>query len=132
MTIDPAINAAYLKAFARLGVSVSVTFKRVTGSAPGTVTTVTATVNAVVRGYNPDTTSPAREGYATTKVGSITEGARSLIVMATDLQSAGFPLPVKKNDKIIMDTGDQLTITDVDSWVRAAAGAIELKASGSI
>lgn len=129
--IDPAINAAYARAFARLGVAVSVTFKRATGFAPGAVTTQTATVMAVVRDYNPDTTSVAQTGYAATKIGAITEGDRVIIVMATDLANAAFPLPLKKNDKIIIvDTGDELNIVDVDAYKRAAAGAIELKAAG--
>ena len=128
--IDTAINGAYERAFARLGVAVSVTFKRVTGFAPNAVTTQSAAVMAVVRNYQPDTTSVAQTGYATTKQGAITEGDRMIIVMVTDLQAAGFPLPLRKNDKVIMDTGDELNITDVDSWKRAAAGAIELKAAG--
>lgn len=126
---DPAIKAAYERAFARLGVSVPVTFKRVTGFAPGAVTTLTAAVNAVVREYNPDTTSVAQTGYAATKMGAITEGDRVVIVMAPDLAAAGFPMPLLKNDKIIMDTGDVLNVVAVDAYKRAAACAIELKAA---
>lgn len=128
--IDVAINASYNRAFARLGVAVSVTFKRVTGFAPNPVTTQSATVMAVVRNYQPETEAVARTGYAATKMGAITEGDRMIIVMATDLANAGFPLPLRKHDKIIMDTGDELDITDVDAWKRAAGGAIELKAAG--
>lgn len=129
--IDFAINASYKRAFARLGVAVSVTFKRVTGFAPGIVTTQTATVMAVVRDYQSDTTAPAQMGFAATKVGAITEGDRMVIVMASDLAAAGFPLPLRKNDKMLMvDTGDELNITDVDAFKRSGAGAIELKAAG--
>lgn len=130
-SIDSTINGAYERAFARLGVTLSVTFKRMTGFAPGAVTVQSATVMAVVRDYMPDTTSPRQQGYPATKPGAITEGDRVIIVMATDLANAGFPLPLRKNDKaVIVDTGDELNVIDVDAYKRAAAGAIELKAAG--
>ena len=51
--------------------------------------------------------------------------------MATDLANARFPLPVRKNDRIIIvDTGDELNVVDVDGFKRAVAGAIERKAAG--
>src|ERR1700676_1342592 len=127
---DPAIVAAYRRAFARLGLAISVTFKRETGFAPNPVTTVTANVTAIVRDYAPDPTSPRQEGYPSTRMGAITEGDRMVIVMASDLQAAGFPLPIRKNDRVvIVDTGDELNIVDVDAYKRATAGAIELKAA---
>lgn len=126
---DPAIVASYRRAIARAGLS-AVTFKRITGFAPNTAV-VSATVQAVVRDYNPDTTSVAQTGYAATKLGAMTEGDRMIIVMATDLFDARFPLPLKKNDKVvIVETGEELNITVVDASKRAVAGAIELKASG--
>lgn len=130
-TYDFAINGAYARAFARQGVTVQVMFKRVTGSPPNPVTIQTATVPARVLNYQPDTTSVARGGYPATKPGAITQGDRSYIVMASDLAAAGFPLPLQKNDKAIMvDTGNELNVTAVDAYKRAAAGAIELKAAG--
>lgn len=129
--IDTAINASYKRAFARRGVAVQVTFKRVTGFAPNPVTTVTANVMAVVRDYQPDTTSPAQTGYAATKMGAITEGDRTIVVMGTDLAAAAFPLPLKKNDKVtIVATGEELNVVSVDGTKRIAGGAIELKAAG--
>lgn len=128
--VDFAVNAAYNRAFARLGVAVPVTFTRNVGVAPN-VTPATATVMAVVRDYLPDTESVARTGSTATKVGAITQGDRILIVMATDLANASFPLPLKKNDKAtIVATGEELNIIAVDGTKRIAGGAIEVKASG--
>ena len=53
-----------------------------------------------------------------------------VIVMAGDLASKRFPLPLKKNDKIILESGEELNVIEVDANKRAVAGAIELKASG--
>jgi|GEM_PF-2376610 len=128
---DPAIVAAYTRAFARMGVAVSVTIKRETGFAPGPVTTVTASVMAIVRDYQPDRPSASREGYSSSEVGGLTQGDRLVIVMTSDLQAASFPLPVRKNDRVVINaTGDELNVVDVDAYKRAAAGAIELKAAG--
>ncbi len=129
-TPDPAISAAYERAFARLGVAVQVTFSRIVGVAPAaTITSVT--VMAVVRDYVPDTEAVARTDSSMNKLGAITQGDRSIIVMASDLAGASFPLPLKKNDKaVLVDTGEELNILAVDAMKRAAAGAIEVRASG--
>lgn len=129
MPADRAIVAAYKRAFSRLGVTVNVTFTRITGVAPNKVP-VSATVAAVVRNYMPDTTEVEQTGISSSKLGAITQGDRLIIVMADDLASAGFPLPLAKNDKVTVPTGDQLTIVSVDAFVRSAAGAIELRATG--
>ncbi len=123
---DPGIVAAYEAAFATCGIQVAV--KRVTGFAPNPTASFTAVVTAIVRDYQPDTTQPAQSGYASTKVGSITEGDRLVILMASDLAAARYPLPMQKNDKIIIvETGDVMNVVDVDAYKRTVAGAIELK-----
>ncbi len=51
--------------------------------------------------------------------------------MIEDLAQARFPLPVQKNDNIILSsTGEKLNVTRVDMQKRAFAGAIELAAAG--
>ena len=132
MGSDPAILAAYRRAFARLGVSVQVTFTRNAGIAPNVLST-SVTVSAVVRNYLPDTEAVARTNGSPTKQGAISQGDRILIVMAADLTNANsaFPLPLKKNDKAtLVDTGAELNIIAVDPEKRSAAGAIEIRAAG--
>lgn len=56
---------------------------------------------------------------------------RTLLVLAEDLEKAGFPLPVKKGDKIIL-RAKTLTISAVDDDKRRVGGvlvAYELTAS---
>jgi hypothetical protein len=121
--------AAYDRALLKRGTQIIL--KRVTGFAPNPTASFSAWVVAMVTDYQPDTTQPAQTGYAATKIGAITEGDRLVILMATDLANARFPLPVRKNDRIIIvDTGDELNVVDVDGFKRAVAGAIELKAAG--
>lgn len=135
MAADPAIVSAYGRAFARLGVTVQATFTRVTGVAPNTGT-ASATVSAVIRNYQPDTESVARTGYGANQRGAITEGDRDIIVMGSDLAAAGFPLPVKKNDRITVRDPETDAVIDVlnvikaDPLKRNAGGAIEITAAG--
>lgn len=129
-TPDPAVVAAYGRAFARLGTTVQATFTRTTGQAPA-VTTVSATVSVVARNYIADTTASAREGYSVSNVGSISQGDRFFIVQSGDLAAKDFPLPLQKNDTIILiDTGEQMNIISADPFKRNAGGAIEVRASG--
>lgn len=129
MTSDPSIVAAYRRAFARQGVAVPISLRRITGFAPNTAT-VSADIVAIVRDYVPDTTVVAETGFAASKQGAITQGDRVIIVMADDLAQKRFPLPVRKNDRIMLPSGDVLNVIAVDAAKRAAAGAIELKAAG--
>jgi hypothetical protein len=67
--------------------------------------------------------------------GGITEGARLVIVLTDDLAARSFPLPVAKNDKIVLlgaagNPVESLNVTDPDPFKRALGGAIELKAEG--
>lgn len=125
---DPSALAAHARAIAKVGVAV--VLKRVTGVAPN-AKVFSASVRAVVRNYVPDTGSPERAGYASTQMGGITQGARQVIVLKRDLANAGFPLPVEKNDKILISaTGDQLNVLHVDATKRDMAGTIELMATG--
>jgi len=120
---DPEMVAAYRDAF-REAKARTVTFTRVSGVAPN-ATTASATVTAIVRNYS----GAASGGAGST--GAITQGNRSLIVLADDLNDEGFPLPLQKHDKVTLtDTGEMLDVQQVDPFKRAAAGAIELQALG--
>src|SRR6478735_7637960 len=126
--IDPSAEA-----FTRMGVmlvGITVRFERVTGFAPN-ATTISATVTAKVMKYALDTVTVSETGYPASKPGAIRQGDREVIVMAADLAAQGFPLPVLKSDRIVIDkTGDTLNIIAVDAHKRAFAGCIEIDAAG--
>jgi hypothetical protein len=110
-----------------------VKFQRVTGIAPNaTVNPVGgASVTAIVRGYSDNGAAAAATGYGSNKLGGITEGERQILVMADELAAAGFPLPLQKNDQVIViETGELMTVTKPDSTKRAVAGCIEAYAVG--
>ena len=116
-----------------------VTFQRLVGQPPSVTLSPSggAAVSAVVRNYLPDTTAEAASGYSASELGAITEGDRLLIVMACDLAAAGFPLPLQKGDRVVLQAGDELppagetlTVTRVDAQKRSFAGAIEVEAIG--
>jgi len=123
--IDPRHQAMTRRALYRAAANAQVTFQRVTGAAPN-VTIASATVCALVRNYLPAGGAVAQQGFSASKVGAITIGERSFLVMADDLAEQGFPLPLRKSDNILAgDTGEKLVITRVDPYKRALAGAIE-------
>ncbi len=127
--VDPSAQA-----FTRQGimlVGVQVTFERVTGFAPNAMT-ISATVTAKVMKYALDTVSVAETGYSASKPGSIRQGDREVLVMAADLAAQNFPLPIRKNDRVVVvETGDTLNVIAVDANKRAMAGCIELDVAGS-
>jgi hypothetical protein len=127
-TIDNNMQAAHRRAINKYGQQI--TMQRLTGEAPN-VTAQSAVVTAIVKSMPPDTSAPAQEGYGSSSLGGITQTDRMVIVMATDLAAAGFPVPVQKNDKIILSTtGEKLDVTRVDGEKRSQAGAIEIFAAG--
>jgi hypothetical protein len=128
MAADPNVVAAYRRGLVKAGVPVTVT--RINGFAPNAVTFSAENITAIVRDYRSDASAVSETGFASAKMGAITQGDRLVIVMADDLAQAGFQLPLKKNDRITLSTGDVLNVTAVDALKRAAAGAIELKAAG--
>jgi hypothetical protein len=136
--INPSAEAAMRRGIEKRGIKV--TLQRLTGQAtgtPGSVVSFSANVLAIVQDYVPDSSVVQRTGYGASQVGAITQGDRQIIVMAEDLRKARFPLPVQKNDKVILledgistDDCEQLDVTRVDAHKRAVAGAIELTATG--
>ncbi len=122
MTI-PNVNAvaAYRRALGVRGEPV--TFRRVSGQAPNAAS-FDATVTAVVRDYQPQ--APV---MTIKPEGAVTLGARSIIVMDADLSQARFPLPLKKNDKVLV-RGQWLNVESVDPSTRGYAGAWEIRAEG--
>jgi hypothetical protein len=127
---DAAISATYRRAFARVAKAL-VTFQRVTGFPPNAVTTSFGPINAVVRDYVPDITAVNETGFAASRLGSITQGDHQVIVLASDLRKIGFPLPVKKNDKILLAlTGELINVTSADPFKRELGDAIDIVATG--
>jgi hypothetical protein len=141
---DPAAVAAYRRALARRGRWVII--RRVSGQAPA-ATTTDAVVLAIVDDYVTEASvMPVK------REGSITQGGRKVIVLADDLSAQRFPLPIVKNDKmILLDDqqsfqgqkprvvpggktvweADALNLENPDPSKRAVAGAIELLAVGA-
>lgn len=122
---DRNAQAAYRRMLDRIGQQV--TFRRVIGQAPN-ATTFDATVSAVFRAYVPSVAIGAGAHAA-----QITEGLREFIVLEADLVAQGFPVPLAKNDRVILgfpDAPELFNITEVDYGTRNIAGAIAGKAVG--
>lgn len=131
--LDPSIQAAYVSAIRRLGITV--TFQRVVGTAPNATISPAggASVQAIVRNMLQDSTAAAEAGYATGNVGALGQADRMVIVMASDLAAAGFPLPLQCGDQVLLPAdmgGEILSIERPDIAKRAIAGAIECSAAG--
>ena len=123
-TIDLTAQNLTREAIYQAAGAAQVTFERLDPKSGAT--TASATVTALIKGYLPDTTAAAQAGYGASQPGAITLGERMFLVMAGDLANAGFPLPLKKGDKLISaDTGEKLTLTRADPYKRSIAGAIE-------
>lgn len=100
-----------------------VTFKRVTGNAPS-ASTATATVRAVVKDYVPST---PRDLGSFAREGGVSQHMRTIIVLESALNTAGFPIPVKKNDRVIVK-GETWNVVEADLNSRDYGGAYVLKA----
>lgn len=98
-------RASYADAIAAVGETV--TLRRGT-TAPFT----DADARARVRGYEPQEL-----------IGTITVGDREIIVLAADLEAAGWPVPPKTTDKVIV-RGKQLSIKAADDSTVRVAGVI--------
>ena len=104
--------------------------QRISGTAPRT-SLVSAEVVASIQSVAPDTMAPREAGYGAGNPGAITQDDRQLIVMAADLKGKRFPLPLRKNDRVIVkETGEAYTIARADPLKRAMAGAIEAVITG--
>jgi len=97
-----------------------ISVRRLSTTTPQTVI-ARADVKATVRGYAPDEL-----------VNGITQGSRKVIVSLLDLTAAGFPLPVKKSDRIylgaLFDT--VTTIQTIDPDHREYQACLEISTSG--
>lgn len=120
--IDPNAVAGYREAIAVRGEAV--TFRRKTGQAPN-VQEFDAPVMAIVMNYQvqPDVMPVMPEG-------GVTLGDKMIIVLAADLADKNFPLPLRKNDKALVQ-GEWLNVETLDPSKRGIAGAIEVHAKGS-
>jgi len=125
--LDPSAVRAYRDALRKVGRNIAV--QRISGTAPRTVM-FSADVQAVVHDYADDGAAAQKTGYGESSIGGISQTARQVILLAEDLRVARFPLPVRKNDKIILNGGDKLNVVRVDAEKRSVAGALELTAVG--
>lgn len=135
--VDSSAQALYEQAIASTGQPV--TFQRLVGQPPSVTISPPggATVTAVVRNYAPDATQEAASGYSASQVGNLTEGDRQILVMAADLDAQGFPLPLQKGDRVVLQAADEtppagevLVLTRVDAQKRKLAGCIEAAGVG--
>jgi hypothetical protein len=94
-----------------------VTFKRTEGKIPNQ-TIVTVDVKATVTGYKTDEIA-----------GGITLGTRGFIVSTLALTDAGYPMPVRKEDKIISQ-GKEMQIDGIDANRREYTACLDIVATG--
>lgn len=126
--IDPSAQAFTAAGIERSGVVV--TFQRVSGFAPNTFI-FSADLKAIVSMDRDDGQEVGQTGYGSRKPGAITQDSRDVIVMASALSAARFPLPLRKHDRVILAlTGEKFSIIHVNPYKRALAGAIELTIVG--
>ena len=121
--VDVSAQSALRNMIAQIGESV--TFQRISGVAPN-ATVLSVEIMARVRGYSPESAEVSQTGYAAAQAGSITQTDRKVIVVAADLAAAGFPLPVLKNDKVILADNTKSNVTMIDAHKRSFSGGIEL------
>lgn len=124
--VDLNAQEGYRRAIARAGETV--TFQRISGQ-PGQGAVILpapagATVQAIVNSFQVE--APV---MSVKREGAITLADRKIIVLVDDLAQAGFPLPLRKNDRVVVQ-GETLNIETVDPSTRAFAGAVELRAKG--
>lgn len=123
---DQNARAAYRRALSRAGQSVTV--QRWTGQAPNRTVTQ-ATVKAFVRDYTANSGAVGRTDFGESKQGAITQTERHVILLGEDLYEQSFPLPVAKDDKVVVQ-GETMNVDMVDPNTRVFAGAIDLTVSG--
>lgn len=127
--VDRSAQAFHRAAIHRVGSPVQ--FQRLSGAG---VNVVTRSVDAIaaLRDALPNTTAPAETGYGASSPDAISQSDRTLVVMDDELREKGFPMPLAKDDKVLLaDTGDLTTITRVDAAKRRLAGAIEVTITGT-
>jgi hypothetical protein len=126
--IDPSATAFFAAAIERAGVRVVVS--RATGYAPNVVI-FSAEVKAKELMVAPDTGATARDGSSASAPGAVTQNDRTLIVMERALRDKRFPLPLQKGDLVALpDSAEQFSVSRVDAYTRAIAGAITLTVTG--
>ena len=121
-------RAFWREAIDRVGVPILLT--RVMGYAPATQT-FSVNLRARVALATSDSSAPAQQGLSAGGAGAVTETDRTAIVMAQELLRSRFPLPVQKGDLVTLpETSEQFTVTLVDPYTLAIAGAIKLTIAG--
>jgi hypothetical protein len=119
--IDDNALESYRRARDRRGETV--TFRRISGDAPNTAW-FAATVVALVLDH-----SPAGDAAGFARQGAISQTNHRLIVLEEDLRAKRFPLPLRKNDTVVV-RGEECNIDQADPTRRGIAGAWEIIALG--
>lgn len=124
--IDPSAQAFTANGIRIRGVEVTV--QRISGTAPRTAI-FSATIMGSVEVVQPDRAASERSGYGAGNTGALTQDDRQVVLMVSDLIEKRFPLPLRKNDRMLI--GDDIfTIARVDPYKRAMAGALEATITG--
>lgn len=90
----------------------TITIERATKSG-GTISwSIPATARAQVRGYRPQEIG-----------GTIQQGDQECIVLKSDLDSEGFPVPPRKDDRVTKSDGLTATVQSCDANTRSVFGA---------
>ena len=126
--IDRSARAFWKQAIDTVGVPILLT--RVIGYAP-TTQTFSVNLRAKVALATPDGSAASQQGLGASGAGAVTENDRTVVVMAQELFRSRFPLPVQKGDLVTLpETSEQFTVTLVDPYLMALAGAIKLTIAG--
>jgi len=108
-----------------------VTLQRVSGFAPNVTLISSVPLIGFVLDVAPDGSANAESGLGAPATGAPSQNDRLVIVMAQDLASSGFALPVAKGDQIVLpDSSEILNVTRVDPYKRAFGGAVEILTTG--
>lgn len=112
---------SYRRAIQKTGQDV--TFRRITGRAPRT-----AFFDAIVKAHVVD--ASAKDATQLEISNGVKQNSKSLIVLASDLEAAGFSTPPVTNTDKVMIQGSVYTITNVDTNTREYAGAYHVRVIG--
>lgn len=105
----------------RIGIGETIYIRRYTGAGPNRPHYDVA-VRARVTGYAPHQL-----------IGGIQQGDRMIILLAEDLNAAGFAGPITTNDRVVVGTDPEMKIIAPDKATRACQGvliAYELQVRG--
>ena len=126
---NPSAVAAFRAALRKRGVVA--TLRRISGYAPNVTVLASVEVMAIARNVAYDANETAQAGLHGAQPGAIEQADRRVEVLGADLADAGFPLPVKQGDQVVLpDAAELLNVLRVDAYSRTLTGAIVLTVVG--